>query len=687
MAAVTEISDLDYSIFETFKPCRNPRGNPHRTKYKKYLNCVCTFDIESSRLPDIEQSVMYIWQFNINGEITVIGHYWPEFFEMLKNIRKIIGNYWLCIYVHNLSYEFQFLKGWYDFQADEVFRTEPRKVLKCEMFDTFEFRCSYFLTNLSLDRFTRQMGVEDRKLSGDLFNYSQIRYPWTELSDYEIQYCINDVQGLAEALIRKLTADGDNVRTVPLTSTAYVRRDVKRAMEKFDHNSLKAMLPDVELYNLLREAFRGGNTHANRWYAGDIIENVSSIDIVSSYPAVMLTCKYPMTKFIEAKNCSIKELKKLLKYKAVIMRLAMWDIDLKDNFNGCPYITRDKCRNIIGGVFDNGRVLRAEYLETTVTDIDFKIIRRQYKWSSLNPFKVMYASYDWLPSQIRETVQQYYRVKTELKGIKETDPQYIYYCNNKAKLNRCYGMTAQDPVKDTLDFIDGEFIYQDLPVREILKKSNKKAFLAYQWGVWVTAHARARLQEGIDLAGHNFIYADTDSVKYVGDLNIEPFNEKRRLEAVKKGAYAYDNKGVIHYIGVYENEGYTLPNRFRTLGAKKYVLEDSQGKLHITIAGVNKRKGAAELGKIENFKEGFIFKDAGGTESIFNDNIDLTVTREGHELTIRDNVVIRDSTYTLGLTAEYLDILKGCIEIKYSDYNILGYYKLKKDFTDIPVNI
>ena len=606
---------------------------------------------------------------------------------MLKNIKKLIGNYWLCIYVHNLSYEFQFLKGWYDFQADEVFRTEPRKVLKCEMFDTFEFRCSYFLTNLSLDRFTRQMGVEDKKLSGDLFNYSQIRYPWTELSDYEIQYCINDVQGLAEALIKKLRADGDNVRTVPLTSTAYVRRDVKRAMEKFDHNSLKAMLPDVELYNMLREAFRGGNTHANRWYAGDIIENVSSIDIVSSYPAVMLTCRYPMNKFIEAKNCSIPELKKLLKHKAVIMRLAMWDLDLTDNFNGCPYITRDKCRNIIGGVFDNGRVLRAEYLETTVTDIDFKIMKRQYKWSSLNPFKVMYASYDWLPSQIRDTVQQYYRVKTELKGIKETDPQYIYYCNNKAKLNRCYGMTAQDPVKDTLDFIDGEFVYQDLPVNEILKKSNKKAFLAYQWGVWVTAHARARLQDGIDLAGHNFIYADTDSVKYVGDLNIEPFNEKRRLEAVKKGAYAYDNKGVIHYIGVYENEGYTLPNRFRTLGAKKYVLEDSQGRLHITIAGVNKKQGAVELGKIENFKEGFIFKDAGGTESIFNDNIDLTVTREGHDLTIRDNVVIRDSTYTLGLTAEYLDILKGCIEIKYSDYNILGYYKLKKDFTDIPVNI
>lgn len=577
--------------------------------------------------------------------------------------------------------EFQFLKGWYDFQPDEVFRTEPRKVLKCEMFDSFEFRCSYFLTNLSLDNFTRQMSIENKKLSGEIFDYSKIRYPWTPLTDYEIQYCINDVKGLAQALIKKLKADGDNVRTVPLTSTGYVRRDVKRAMESYNHKQLTEMLPDVELYSMLREAFRGGNTHANRWYAGDIVENVSSIDIVSSYPAVMLTCKYPMSKFVYVPNCSIQELKRLLKTKAVIMRVAFYDLDLIDNFNGCPYISRDKCRNVISGVYDNGRVLRCKYLEMTITDIDFKIIKRQYKWTDMNPYKVMYARYDLLPAPIREQVQNYYKVKTELKGIKEDDDQYIYYCNNKAKLNSCYGMTAQDPVKDTLEFINGEFTYSDLPVRQILKASNKKAFLAYHWGVWVTAHARARLQDGIDLAGHNFIYADTDSVKYIGDLDIAPFNKKRTLEAIKKGAYAYDNKGKAHYIGVYENEGYTLPNRFSTMGAKKYVLEDSNGKLHITIAGVNKKKGAAELGKIENFKEGFIFKDAGGTESVFNDDLDMTIEREGQPLRIRDNVVIRDSTYTLGITAEYLDILKGCIEIKYSDRNILGYYKLKKDLT------
>ena len=103
MAAVVKISDLDYTIFKKFKPCRNPRGNPHTTKVKHYLDCICTFDIESSRVADIEQSVMYIWQFNVNAELTVYGRTWPQFFTMLQKIKGVIGNYWLCIYVHNLS--------------------------------------------------------------------------------------------------------------------------------------------------------------------------------------------------------------------------------------------------------------------------------------------------------------------------------------------------------------------------------------------------------------------------------------------------------------------------------------------------------------------------------------------------------------------------------------------------------
>lgn len=194
-------------------------------------------------------------------------------------------------------------------------------------------------------------------------------------------------------------------------------------------------------------------------------------------------------------------------------------------------------------------------------------------------------------------------------------------------------------------------------------------------GVWCTAWSRYRLQLMIDQAGINFVYADTDSVKYMGELDLTEFNRDRIEECERNKAWAVDRNGVTHYIGVFEDDGSYL--RFKTLGSKKYCYEDMNGKLHITIAGVNKKIGPDELQKIENFKEGFIFNRAGGTESVFNDDMDYTIMVDGHKLHITDNILIRNSSYTLGITAEYRAILKGLCDIKYSDHDIPGYYKLK----------
>ena len=61
---------------------------------------------------------------------------------------------------------------------------------------------------------------------------------------------------------------------------------------------------------------------------------------------------------------------------------------------------------------------------------------------------------------------------------------------------------------------------------ELLEKYNKKAFLCYQWGVWVTAWARYRLEEGLKIAGEKAVYCDTDSVKYVGNVDWKDYNKK-----------------------------------------------------------------------------------------------------------------------------------------------------------------
>lgn len=665
------ISDVSYYDISNIhiERLKKPRGNRGGNK-RSYTRNICAFDIETTRLEEIEQSVMYIWQMQID-EDTIYGRTWKEFYDFLFHLIDRLGDLYMVIYVHNLSYEFQFLKGIYDFQSDEVFCTDARRILKCDMFDHFEFRCAYLHSNMSLARFIQSVGSETQKLSGEKFDYKKRRYPWTPLSNYELQYCINDVKGLTEAIKTEMEKDGDTLYTIPLTSTGYPRRECKRAMKNFNHWQLFNMLPDAYIYRMLREAFRGGNTHANRFYSDVILISVKSVDRSSSYPDVLVNYKFPMRKFFHEGAVTPERLKTLIftRKKAVIIRIAFEDIQLANIFDGCPYLTRDKCRNIINGVYDNGRILSADYLETTLTDIDFKIVMSHYKWSGCNPYDVAHASYGWLPKPYRDVIKEFYQKKTELKGVDE-----YFYNKAKNKLNGLYGMGAQDPAKDSLIFADGEFMPEEKSIEELIEKNNKKAFLSYAWGVWCTAWARWCLQEAIDRAGKNFVYCDTDSVKYLGELDLDDINARFRSQSEKNGAYADDKKGKRHFMGVWESEG--SYDRFKTMGAKKYAYEEN-GKLHITIAGVNKVKGAKELKTLDNMREGFTFYEAGGTESVYNDGIDMHYDVEGHDLHITDNVVIRDSTYTLGITEEYRRILDGAVQIKYSDHDIYGLYKAK----------
>lgn len=654
---IYNINNFPYGIIKD-TPCqKRRRGNQGRRNNKrKYKDLFCAFDIESTNDYSINQAFMYIWQFQIEDH-TVVGRSWDEYITFCERLQEQLKtDEYLMVYVHNLSYEFSFLKGIYLFDNDEVFATKLRKVLKCEMYGCMEYRCSYFLTNMSLAAFTAKMGVT-QKLSGEEFNYKKIRYPWSVLSDRELEYCIIDVISLVEALKVYFSIERDNFYTIPLTSTGFVRRDVKSAMRHFNKNELQSMLPDYDIFCILREAFRGGNTHANRYYAEQVLTNISSYDRVSSYPDVQINELFPMSHWIKEDPADVDRLmKKIYKHRrACLMRVGFSGIRLKDPMDGCPYIPKHKCRNLTRHDNDNGRILDADYLEISLTDIDFKIILQQYDFDTVRFFDFYHCRYGKLPKPMRETVQKYYQDKTDLKNVKG---QELYYMMAKAKLNSIYGMCVQSPVKQNIDYLGDEFIEREDPEPDLLDTHNKKAFLSYAWGVWTTARAREQLQIAINKTGYNFVYCDTDSVKFIDDgtISFDEYNESRKKDSIKNGGVAQDRKGKNYYLGLYDNEG--TYKEFITMGAKKYAYTDDHGELHITIAGVAKSAGAKEMKTINNFKEGFTFYSAGGTESVYNDDPEIkSITREGHELLITSNVMIRDSTYTLGVTGEYKRIL------------------------------
>ena len=252
-----------------------------------------------------------------------------------------------------------------------------------------------------------------------------------------------------------------------------------------------------------------------------------------------------------------------------------------------------------------------------------------------------------------------------MKGVPGEEIQYM---KSKNKLNSLYGMCAQDPIKQDILFENEEFREQREDPAKLLEQHNKKAFLVYQWGVWVTAWARLRLEEGVRLAhgdvndpkAPQFLYCDTDSVKYTGEIDWTKYNQERIKASRQSKAFASDPNGVTHFMGVFEKEHDLI--EFRTLGAKKYVSrETADSKLVCTIAGVSKSLGGKELekyGGIEAFKVGFRFAEAGGLEAVYNDKPEITeYTVDGRTINITSNVVLRESTYTLGLAADYERLL------------------------------
>lgn len=686
--------DFDfYSAFRAggfLKPL--PRRKPDRAGGRYLVNVVSAFDIETSRLDlPIENgykqnshAFMYVWQFQIE-DATIMGRTWEDFFSMCVRIRDALASYQrdikartipvLVCWVHNLAYEWQFLQGLYNFKNEDVFFRDQRKPIWARMYDCIELRCSYIQTNMSLAHLTRQMGVEE-KLSGDIFDYSKMRYPWTELSEYEKEYCVRDVRSLVQAMKLRMTKDGDTLQTLPLTSTGYVRRDCKEAIKPLYYD-IRDMKPDYLQYRLLRDAFRGGNTHANRKHDGKILENVASYDMTSCYPAQQLTKRFPMKPFKWLdNNLNMERVAKFIGLGyAVVARYRFEGLKIKERIP-IPYLAlaRTKSADFIGGI-DNGRILYAGICECALTEIDLEIVLKQYTFDKVYVLSAMVARKDYLPEAYRNVIRKYYELKTTLKGT--SDPEELYvYAKSKEKVNAVFGMSVQDPLHAKILYDDGNYTVHDLNkigTDDERKKALGEAAFPYQWGVYVTSYARHALQEAIDLIGYDrMVYCDTDSVKMIGTVDLSGINKKREKLADRQGAVAVDRKGVPHYMGVFEYEG--AYDQFITQGAKRYAYIIG-GKMGITVSGVSKKVNpetgipiaCEELKDLKNFKDGMIWRESAGSLSVYNDDDNFYYKVDDKRgVMITPNIAILPNTYQMGFSKDYTALLQD-VEL-YGEY-------------------
>ena len=598
-----------------------------RGKRKKFDNTIYTFDIETTsylilnnkQIPAIDylklskkeqeecifMSNMYIWMFSIN-DIVYYGRTWDELRGFLCRIDNWGTSEKKTVFVHNLAYEFQFMRNAFNF--NKVFARKSRKTMKFELEEfNFEFRCSYMMSSSPLEKLPKIYNLSIKKLVGNL-DYSLIRNSKTILDDKELSYCENDCLVVYE-YIKKELETYETIKGLPLTSTGHVRKELKdKTIKDYSYRNKvrRSVNVDGHIYNMLISAFAGGYTHANWIYADEIIENVESFDFTSSYPYVMVTHKFPATEFRKMNITKIEQMKDCFAY---IVYVKFKNIRGKYYNN---FISQSKCKRILKGRYDNGRVIGAEELEIVLTDVDLKFIMETYEFDEYEFFEVYYSIYDYLPKQFIEFILEKYVNKTKYKNVEGKEVEYAL---EKAKFNSLYGMSVTNNIKDEVEF-DNEKGWSEIPlhnetITRLLEKEKNDAFLSFSYGVWVTAWARFNLLSNLVKLDKYVIYADTDSLKLKKgfDINIiRNYNENVK-EKIKKVSEELeididkfspkDSDGIEHTLGLFEHDA--SYDKFITQGAKKYAYIDSKDKeIHITVSGVPKKR-CKSIEKIRRF--------------------------------------------------------------------------------------
>ena len=676
MIPSSQISDLiDRLEFDVIKT----------NKKVEYINLPCGFDIETTSYKQgaTKTAFMYIWALGIGHDTGVYyGRTWEEFADVCELLQHKLGLHnerRLVVYVHNLGYEFQFMRKHFNWL--NVFAVGERKPTKAICDYGIEFRDSYILSGFSLANTAKNLvKYKVKKMVGDL-DYSLIRTHLTPLTDLEMQYYENDV-AIITAYISEQIDLYDNVSKIPMTNTGRVRTHVRnecyytakshKKSSKGKYIAYRKIMNDltisIDAYKQLKRAFMGGFTHANANHSGKTLQDVSSIDFTSSYPSVMVSEKFPMSRF---KPIEIKTVKQLEEYCAkYCLVFDVKFINFKCKITQETYLSESKCGQISGAVINNGRVVSADEITTTITDADFEIMKQVYSWDDIAIGMARYAHKNYLPKAIVKSVLDLYQNKTQLKDVVGSEVEYML---SKGMLNSIYGMCVTDIVKDNAVYGD-DWAVEKVDILEEVDKYNKSKnrFLYYAWGLWVTAYARRNLWTGIIAAGDDYVYSDTDSLKLLNYEKHKPYTEwfdKRIIGKMEEMCdyYKFDKSllapktkdGVVKMMGVWDFEG--TYSRFKTLGAKRYLVQSGE-KLHLTVAGLSKQNGINYMKELAGGDNAKVFE-------LFNDSLYIPADKTGKMThTYIDEELMLDVTDYKGVTATVITM--SAIHLEACDFTL-----------------
>ena len=573
------------------------------------------------------------WDTNI---ATLYGQSPVDFSECIELIQNALPGDETFFYWHNMSYDWVFIRRFMIRKfgsPDSQLNTKPYYPIYVKWTDKgITFKDSLILAQRKLETWASDLNVEHKKAVGK-WDYNKIRTQREVFKADELTYIENDTLAGVECIDATMKTLKKHIYSMPYTATGIPREEARKIGKKHGaRDAFLSMALTYDQYKMGECVYHGGYTHGNRYKIERTLKNVVCYDFSSSYPAVMLNEPgYPCESFDNYPDCSMSEIIDSSDEYAFMFKLILDEPVLIDRFEPMPVLQFSKCVKCINPILDNGRILKADYIEIYCNDIDLRIIYEQYECSAHLCTNVIVAQKDYLPRWYTDYVYRLYYDKCTLKN----SPNQVLYNIQKAKLNSLYGMCSMKAIRNNIveNYNTGEYSNTQLinhvtgeayTDEELYQKylDNNNTFLPYQWGIYITSLAQYNLFRlskcCIDeKKGENhFCYCDTDSIysTYWNKDKLNAYNDEvlRKLRANNYEPVEYEGQtftpGLAEFDGAY--------SEFRVLGAKRYCCrysddtrnkEKNRGKLKITVAGVPKSGVSCLNDDIDRFTDGFIF--------------------------------------------------------------------------------
>lgn len=646
------------------------RGGKHPLSY---YDIACCFDCETTKFSD-EFANIWCWQFSIEDTV-IIGNTREEFEQFMIELSQMIGvteHKRLLVFDANLNYEFSFFKDVFVNNLNDYFFRDTHTPIYIMSFGGIEFR-EMLSFGGSLQKIADDYTTL-AKLKGDL-DYTKIRYTLEDIeTPRELDYITSDVligSEFANYFMKQHFAKRNN----PITATQCVRIEMKNYIKnkgqsvKETQTKICAMYPNFKLYqDIMNNTLRGGYTHANMLYVGNVYK-CRSRDITSAHPSQMFKHRFTM-QLQRVYNIENIQFNDLLKYwKDGTPTIGFYGRFRFTNIRCKTSITiesSNKCIELVNPVLDNGRVYMADKLTTCLNHIDLKIYDMFMEWDSVEILYLFQGKTAYLPDYYINTMLDNYINKAVLKS------QHLNYSYEKSVVNSCYGCAITRMCIQEVEINKGKPVKIDKIAEEVFNKEREKQLLLPQWGVEISAFTRLQelsmIKDLID-NGNEFIYADTDSIKYIDNGNAEEIFKRYNQESHKRVIYL-NNLIYKRDINLIEDLGeYDLEHSIcyvKTLGSKRYCLAYKDGtswKHETTTAGLPKQAYYNLFkGKCKSVK-GAVYDDK--INSVFFDTYENNL--EVYNCKLRtyypddadaNYIVLIDTSFSMTMSADWLKLLR-----------------------------